>query len=441
MSKLTINIGTAPNSKNGDSIRDAFAKVNSNFTELYNTATADIQIPPQTGNVGKYLTTNGTALSWATGTGGTTDYNNLTNKPTIPTSFSSLVNGSKTVSLGTNGTLTLPAPLALLTNVNQLANDTAKIYRATNSTDLEAITLAWNNWYGNEYFFREIVLQDEQGGGGNYPWHGLPSWEAYPLIMNYVSNPPGGGPVQLPPNPSLAPAAVAAINSYLSYKQLVSSIDIVNGNKTISVDNTGVLSLPGTLEFKDTANAKIILKNIDNYGYVIEDIEQHKTWTFNINGSLTFPDATTQTTAWTGSVGSLVNGLNNVTLNATGALAYPNSALQRDTATVSCPGNASTVVYTGSAPNQQTIKLLIQVEGSVPGQPYDTQACEMIIAKSFRANAIAASVYGVVHTSVAPLATFTAEWNSLTNRVEVLCTTTAIAVSVRTFATEITTSD
>jgi hypothetical protein len=127
--------------------------------------------------------------------------------------------------------------------------------------------------------------------------------------------------------------------------------------------------------------------------------------------------------------------------NASGELVYPNSALQRDTGTVSCPGNASTVVYTAAGQYQHTIRLLIQVEGSVPGQPYDTQACEMIIAKSFRADDIAATVYGIVHTSVAPLATFTALWNGLTNRVEVLCATTAIAVSVRIFATEITTSD
>ena len=120
---------------------------------------------------------------------------------------------------------------------------------------------------------------------------------------------------------------------------------------------------------------------------------------------------------------------------------FNNGAVQRDTATVACPGNASTVVYTASGQYQHTIRLLIQVEGSAPGDPYDTQACEMIIAKSFRANALAASVYGVVHTSVAPLATFTANWNTLTSRVEVLCATTAIAVSVRIFATEITTSD
>ena len=139
---------------------------------------------------------------------------------------------------------------------------------------------------------------------------------------------------------------------------------------------------------------------------------------------------------------SLQNGTHTVQIDNTGAIVYPNVALQRDTNTVFCAGNVSTVVYTGSASNQQTIKLLIQAEGSAPGNPYDTQACEMIIAKSFRADDIAASVYGVVHTSVAPLATFTAEWNALINRVEVLCTTTSVVdVYVRIFATEITTSD
>ena len=139
----------------------------------------------------------------------------------------------------------------------------------------------------------------------------------------------------------------------------------------------------------------------------------------------------------------LVNGVNEVVLGSTGALSYPNTALQRDTATVTCTGNASTVVYTASTDVQHTIRLLIQVEGyEGAAAQFDTQACEMIIAKSFRADAIAATVYGIVHTSVAPLATFTAQWNALTNRVEVLCATpSANSVYVRTFATEIYTAD
>ena len=129
--------------------------------------------------------------------------------------------------------------------------------------------------------------------------------------------------------------------------------------------------------------------------------------------------------------------------NITLAMTFPNTALQRDTGTVTCAGNASTVVYTASGQGQHTIRLLIQVEGN-EGAPvgWDTQACEMIIAKSWRANDVAATVYGIVHTSVAPLATFSAEWNALTSRVEVLCATpSANSVYVRTFATEIYTAD
>jgi len=154
------------------------------------------------------------------------------------------------------------------------------------------------------------------------------------------------------------------------------------------------------------------------------------------NGILSADVQSTQTS-------QLVNGEFIVSLNSNGALSYPNSALQRDTATLTCAGNASTVVYTASAQYQHTIRLLIQVEGTVgAGAIMDTQACEMIIAKSFRADDIASTVYGVVHTSASPLATFTAEWNALASRVEVLCTTpSANSVAVRTFATEITTSD
>lgn len=36
MAKRTINLGSSPNSKDGDLIRDAFNKVNQNFDELYN---------------------------------------------------------------------------------------------------------------------------------------------------------------------------------------------------------------------------------------------------------------------------------------------------------------------------------------------------------------------------------------------------------------------
>ena len=284
---------------------------------------------------------------------------------------------------------------------------------------------------------------------------------------------------------------------------------IINGSTIRGVAGTGELNYAGITIGPNSNDAEKTWMWVDHENAYITTNNAANTWTFGNNGSLTFPDSTVQTTAWTGSVSSLVNGdyelvvetdgiissvafperdggkiyLSGVEIGAVpsdpedtfpyplvltsqqgnvritpnaiqaprldwefgadGTLSYPKSALQRDTATVACPGNASTVVYTASGTGIHTIRLLIQVEGTVGAAvDWDTQACEMIIAKSFRANEIAASVYGIVYTSVAPLATFTANWNALTSRVEVLCTTpSANTVSVRIFATEITTSD
>lgn len=64
MSRLNINIGTTANDRTGDPLRTAFEKVNQNFIELYATASADVQIPTQATHGGKFLTTDGTTLSW-----------------------------------------------------------------------------------------------------------------------------------------------------------------------------------------------------------------------------------------------------------------------------------------------------------------------------------------------------------------------------------------
>jgi hypothetical protein len=47
MAKQTIELGTGPNTKDGDTVRDAFNKVNQNFTELY----SSVQPPEDTPNI------------------------------------------------------------------------------------------------------------------------------------------------------------------------------------------------------------------------------------------------------------------------------------------------------------------------------------------------------------------------------------------------------
>jgi hypothetical protein len=72
----------------------------------------------------------------------------------------------------------------------------------------------------------------------------------------------------------------------------------------------------------DTGTAVVSVS--DNKSIVLStDNDTTNTWTFAADGSLTFPDNTNQTTAWTGSVSSLVNGANTVSLGSDGSLTIP----------------------------------------------------------------------------------------------------------------------
>jgi hypothetical protein len=64
MAKLNILVGSSANDKSGDTLRNAFIKINENFTELY--ANLTTFLPSPTGNNGKFLTTNGVTLTWVT---------------------------------------------------------------------------------------------------------------------------------------------------------------------------------------------------------------------------------------------------------------------------------------------------------------------------------------------------------------------------------------
>jgi hypothetical protein len=57
-----INTGTSANKGDGDTLRAAFNKINGNFSEL--AAASSVAFPSQIGNGGKVLTTDGTNLTW-----------------------------------------------------------------------------------------------------------------------------------------------------------------------------------------------------------------------------------------------------------------------------------------------------------------------------------------------------------------------------------------
>jgi len=135
--------------------------------------------------------------------------------------------------------------------------------------------------------------------------------------------------------------------------------------------------------------------------------------------------------------------LQNWSFTQNGYSTRPYNVVDNTTNGVICNAGSPTIIYTATGQFQHTLKLLIQVEGLETAGQWDTQSCEMVVAKSFRNNNVVGSVYGLAYTSTNPLATFNAVWNVTLNRVQITCTPTSLTygVTTRVCVTEMVTSD
>jgi hypothetical protein len=113
------------------------------------------------------------------------------------------------------------------------------------------------------------------------------------------------------------------------------------------------------------------------------------------------------------------------------------------------PVNTPTVIWTSFNTNITSAKLVIQAEGTVSpdangSATWHTQMCEAHVVKRTNfTTAPSLSVYGITYTSVSALATFTTQFNVVTNKMEVIATATnaGYPLNIKIFATEIETSD
>ena len=176
MTQQTINIGNSANDRTGDPLRTAFTKVNANFTELYATASADVQIPAQGSNSGKYLTTNGTALSWGTvsqdrlvngdfnfilGPDGTVNFDpsSANGKGILQTAADlQFIAVDKTWTFGADGSLQFPDA----TNQTTAALPYVKTaYNVVNATaTMDTITVSWFAGSGNHVQYSTLSSSD-----------------------------------------------------------------------------------------------------------------------------------------------------------------------------------------------------------------------------------------------------------------------------------------
>lgn len=116
-----------------------------------------------------------------------------------------------------------------------------------------------------------------------------------------------------------------------------------------------------------------------------------------------------------------------------------NSSITVSPNSVNVPGATSTVVFSANGA-LTSIKLVIVVEGRLDGDGTNvdhSQTCEATIAATYNTAAEPIiSVYGIVYTSPAPLATFTVARNGLSGNIEVTAVNsqTTNAMNVRVHA-------
>jgi len=106
------------------------------------------------------------------------------------------------------------------------------------------------------------------------------------------------------------------------------------------------------------------------------------------------------------------------------------------------PASLTGVVYVSRSTNLLSMKLLITIQGLEDGGDgnFHTQVCEMLVVRRTGAtiNTVNSVVYGVTYTSVGPLATLTAQEDTLSGRINILATpTNSTGIGVKVYATEV----
>ena len=365
MAKKIIRTGTTAD-PTGDSLKNAFVKVNDNFTELYNalgldadllnlgafeftgsvmtttdssaividqatTITSNLSVGgdilPQTANGGDLgsstlpwrslyvsnntiyiggtavgLDANGNLTTGGTVVGSTPAWANITGKPTIPTSFDRLVNGANTVSLDANGNLTFPQGTLLGYSdpggfiINGAVDKDIAIY-TYNGADAHGWTFGTD---GSLTIPGDIKSNGNINIDINLSDSTLRRWQFGE-----------DGNLTLPAGGDIVDSSGQSVLGGGS-----GSSTVVRQDTPPSADN-------GTLWF-NTLEGRLYIKYSDAWIDAAPLMTPAPDTDIDV-ASITFPDASVQTTAFTGTASTdrLVNGDNELVLESNGNLTIP----------------------------------------------------------------------------------------------------------------------
>lgn len=261
MAKQTINVGTIANDSTGDTLRVAFTKVNTNFTELYTTGGGGA------GTQGIQGITGQQGIQGIQGTSGV-----------FTGASDRLVNGANQVTLGTDGKLTLP---------------NASIFESATSTAITSgiATFALKTIYTDAMSqLTDFFTQNSAEPG--YPWGvTLPFPNANFAYAQIVEIAPGTFPNQA----AVTTAAGSARGPYIEWLNVEG---ITNTTVTVSDQSwvfgpDGVIILPGGTAFgRDVSGPSTVgVYSMVNNDFVINTSNglSQKKWAFDTDGKLTLP--------------------------------------------------------------------------------------------------------------------------------------------------------
>lgn len=197
---------------------------------------------------------------------------------------------------------------------------------------------------------------------------------------------------------------------------------LVNGGATVQLSSNSDLTVPGIIKstsgtsYVDPGDSHVVIQSSNNIH-----------WTFDPNGTLNLPQPP------------------NLSFNDPSIVFGGATSVATNNYGVGVPGPAAGVVYNATTINLASMKLLITIEGIEDGGDglSHTQVCEMLVVRrtGLTVNTVDSVVYGVIHTSLAPLATLTAQL-SVDGRVEILAQpTNSTPIYVKVYATEVVRGD
>ena len=310
MAKQNIGVGSGANAGNGDTLRDAFIKVNSNFTELYgliegaggNTTVTVADAPPVSPTSG--------SLWWNTEDGKIYVYYSgaWIDTSSAPMGVDRLISGSTELVLNTNGSLSTPlllpktftATLDVAHMVNPVALTDSNLwhfevqFQVNPNGEVETIIGNSTPWGSNPGYVTGMEFQYTEAD------HGIPGY-TFSLSLTDVQHP---GDFMWSTNLAASPPP-----SYPSTITTLGAIKLTsNGNDWI-LGTDGFLTLPGGA--KITANnsnvdlvagtggwSELASNNGDSFvwvddngAYVVTNGSTNfRQWSFGADGTFTFPE-------------------------------------------------------------------------------------------------------------------------------------------------------